>query len=102
MTRTFADLTPTKFLVLFAPLPATILYTTCAFAEQKWHFQEDITPEFCVSLSLLHRAYGCRVQETGHKTVGHTCVTDRDKVAAREVKVRILALRYSDDKKKKK
>lgn len=40
-----------------------------------------------MALSLLHRAYGCRVQETGHKTVGHTCVTDRDKVAAREVKV---------------
>eukprot|EP00903_Cladosiphon_okamuranus_P012104 g11358.t1 len=57
---------------------------------EKWHFQEDVTPEFCVSLSLLHRAYGCRVQETGHKTVGHTCVTDRDKVAAREVKGSLL------------
>ncbi|CAN0194229.1 unnamed protein product, partial [Hapterophycus canaliculatus] len=54
--------------------------------KQKWHYQEDISQEFCVALSLLHRAYGCRIQETGHKTVGHTCVTDRDKVAAKEVK----------------
>ncbi|CAN0171551.1 unnamed protein product [Ectocarpus sp. 6 AP-2014] len=57
---------------------------------EKWHYQEDISPEFCMALSLLHRAYGCRVQETGHKTVGHTCVTDRDKVAAREVKGSLL------------
>lgn len=49
-----------------------------------------------MALSLLHRAYGCRVQETGHKTVGHTCVTDRDKVAAREVKVREFVAFYQE------
>ncbi|CAM9872037.1 unnamed protein product, partial [Discosporangium mesarthrocarpum] len=57
---------------------------------ENWNYQEDISLEFCSAQALLHRSYGCRVQETGHKTVGHTCVTEKDRVAAQEVKGSLL------------
>lgn len=46
---------------------------------EPWTFAEDLSLSYAKSQSTIHECYGRRVQETGHKTVGHTCVTEEDK-----------------------
>jgi hypothetical protein len=47
---------------------------------EPWTFEEDISLEYARAQAVVHRAYGGRIQETGHKTQGHLCVTEEDKV----------------------
>eukprot|EP01035_Chromulina_nebulosa_P017950 gene17950-23577_t len=51
--------------------------------EDNWVYVEDLTLEFAFVQSLLFKIYGASIQETGHKTKGHVCVTDSDKERAR-------------------
>ncbi|CAM9861953.1 unnamed protein product [Chrysoparadoxa australica] len=57
---------------------------------EEWAFCDDISEAFVRAQSLLHRSYGCRVQETGHKTQGHLVVTDEDRIQAEQVKGSLL------------
>lgn len=48
---------------------------------EQWTYAEDITIDYAKAQALMHRAYGNKIQETGHKTQGHLCVTENDKVS---------------------
>ena len=50
-----------------------------ASVEDSVVFAEDISMEYALAQSVLFKVYGSTVQETGHKTKGHTCVTDMDR-----------------------
>ncbi|KAJ8605221.1 hypothetical protein CTAYLR_000465, partial [Chrysophaeum taylorii] len=52
---------------------------------EPWTFSEDLSLAYAKAQSTMHECYGRRVQETGHKTLGHTCVTEEDKRAACEI-----------------
>jgi hypothetical protein len=45
-------------------------------------FCEDISIDFAFAQSVLFKIYGSVVQETGHKTKGHICLTAEDKNSA--------------------
>jgi len=49
-----------------------------------WTYAEDLSLFYAKAQSTMHACYGGRIQETGHKTLGHTCVTEDDKRAANE------------------
>jgi hypothetical protein len=57
---------------------------------ENWTYCEDISIEYAYAQSLLVRAYGGKVLETGHKTVGHLCLTESDKAIAKELKGSLL------------
>jgi hypothetical protein len=42
-------------------------------------YVEDISLDFTFAQSVLFKVYGGAIQETGHKTRGHVCLTDEDK-----------------------
>ena len=52
--------------------------------DEPWTFAEDLSLAFAKAQSVLHDCYGGRTQETGHKTLGHVCVTDDDRRRATE------------------
>ncbi len=47
--------------------------------EENWDYCEEINVEYAYSQSVLFKIYGAVIQETGHKTRGHICLTDEDK-----------------------
>lgn len=51
---------------------------------EPWTFAEDLSLAYAKAQSTMHECYGRRIQETGHKTLGHTCVTEEDKRTACE------------------
>lgn len=53
-------------------------------------YAEDLSRQFARAQSVLHDCYGGRTQETGHKTLGHVCVTDDDKRRASETRGSLL------------
>lgn len=48
-----------------------------------WKFCEDISENFALSQSILFKAYGGIIQETGHKTRGHLALTENDRQMAK-------------------
>jgi Histone methylation protein DOT1 len=44
---------------------------------------EDITLEYAFAQSVLYKIYGEAVQETGHRTRGHNCLTNDDKASSK-------------------
>lgn len=50
---------------------------------ENWVYCENISLDYAFSQSVLYKAYGGIVQETGHKTKGHVCLTDDDKDTAK-------------------
>ena len=58
--------------------------------EDDWEFVEDISLQYTFAQSLLFKIYGNTVQETGHKTRGHTCLTEHDRVLALDTKGSLL------------
>ena len=50
---------------------------------EQWTYAEEVSIDFVVAQSRLHRAFGSKIQETGHKTSGHLCVTVRASCAER-------------------
>ena len=63
---------------------------TLAAVEDKWMYAEDISVDYAFAQSVLFKVYGSTVQETGHKTKGHTCVTDTDRDNAKNNKGSLL------------
>ena len=53
-------------------------------------FQEELTIDYAFAQSVLYKIYGTGVQETGHRTKGHTCLTDEDKDCTKVVKGSLL------------
>lgn len=51
--------------------------------DEQWIYCEDISLDFAFAQSVLFKTYGSSVQETGHKTKGHICLTDDDKESAK-------------------
>ena len=47
--------------------------------KENWVFAEDITSDYAYAQSMLFKIYGHLVQETGHKTRGHICLTSDDR-----------------------
>ena len=47
--------------------------------DENWDYCEEINSGYAFSQSVLFKIYGAVVQETGHKTRGHICLTDEDK-----------------------
>jgi hypothetical protein len=56
----------------------------------KWTFCEEITTEYAIAQSIMHRIYGNKIQETGHRTTGHLCVTDDDRKHANSTRGSLL------------
>lgn len=48
---------------------------------QDWIYIDDISLDYAFAQSVLFKIYGGYIQETGHKTKGHVCLTERDKEA---------------------
>ena len=48
-----------------------------------WVYAEDVSLDYSFAQSVLFKIYGGQVQETGHKTRGHACLTDGDKTNAK-------------------
>ena len=61
-----------------------------AVALKAWTYEEWITANYARAQSLMHQIYGHQVQETGHKTFGHSCVTEEDKAVAAASKASLL------------
>ncbi len=55
-----------------------------------WVYVEDISLDYAFAQSVLFKVFGYGVQETGHKTRGHTCLTDDDKFNAKFSKGSLL------------
>ncbi len=55
-----------------------------------WVYSEDISVEYAFAQSVLFKIYGNSVQETGHLTKGHVCLTDSDRSHAQHDKVSLL------------
>ena len=53
-------------------------------------FVENISLDYAFAQSVLFKVYGSAVQETGHKTKGHVCVTDLDRDNAKYNKGSLL------------
>eukprot|EP00596_Hydrurales_sp_CCMP1899_P000367 CAMPEP_0119046274 /NCGR_PEP_ID=MMETSP1177-20130426/45527_1 /TAXON_ID=2985 /ORGANISM="Ochromonas sp, Strain CCMP1899" /LENGTH=938 /DNA_ID=CAMNT_0007019197 /DNA_START=345 /DNA_END=3160 /DNA_ORIENTATION=+ len=47
--------------------------------EDKWIYCDKVSLNYAFAQSVLFKVYGSTVQETGHKTKGHVCLTDIDK-----------------------
>jgi len=53
-----------------------------------WVYEEDISIDFAFAQSVLFKIYGNVLQETGHLTMGHICLTRNDKATAVDKKGR--------------
>ena len=58
--------------------------------QTSWVYCEDISQDFAYSQSVLFKIFGENVQETGHKTKGHLCVTESDKEVGKSGKGSLL------------
>lgn len=57
---------------------------------EQWTYAEEVSVDFVIAQSRLHRSFGSKIQETGHKTSGHLCVTEEDRSMARDAKGSLL------------
>lgn len=58
--------------------------------EDCWVYAEDISLDYAFSQSVLFKLFSNSLQETGHLTKGHVCLTDGDKAAAQQMKISLL------------
>lgn len=56
----------------------------------KWAYCEEVSLEYASAQSTLHKVYGNKIQETGHRTEGHVCVRDEDRDVAKATKGSLL------------
>ena len=56
----------------------------------KWAYCEEITIDYARAQATLHKVYGCKIQETGHRTEGHVCVLEEDREVAKSTKGSLL------------
>ena len=55
--------------------------------DKPWVFSEEMTTDYVRAQSIVHRVYGNKIQETGHRTAGHLCLTEDDRDLARSMRV---------------
>lgn len=55
-----------------------------------WTYTEDLSLDYARAQAIMHEAYGYKIQETGHKTQGHLCVTDSDRALAEDAHSSLL------------
>lgn len=60
------------------------------FCQDNWVYAEDISLDYAYAQSILFKMYGNVVQETGHLTKGHICLSEADRVVAQHVKGSLL------------
>jgi hypothetical protein len=58
--------------------------------DDEWTFVEDISQHYAFAQSVLFKIYDSNVQETGHKTKGHTSLTNEDKNIVRSARGSLL------------
>uniref|UniRef100_A0A7S1U7X2 DOT1 domain-containing protein n=1 Tax=Phaeomonas parva TaxID=124430 RepID=A0A7S1U7X2_9STRA len=58
--------------------------------EEDWDYVEEVSEAHCFAQALLFIIYGSKIQETGHRTEGHVCVTSEDKAMAKRLGARLL------------
>ena len=58
--------------------------------KDNWVYCEDISADYAFAQSILFKIYGNSIQETGHLTRGHVCLTDSDRRNAVQVKSSLL------------
>lgn len=58
--------------------------------EESFAFVEEITVDYAFAQSVLFKIFGGIVQETGHKTKGHLCLTEDDKDYSKSSKGSLL------------
>ena len=58
--------------------------------EDDWIFVDDVSLEYAFAQSVLFKVYGTSIQETGHKTKGHVCLTEEDRKICQHVKGSLL------------
>ena len=59
-------------------------------ADENWVFAEDISTDYAFAQSVLFKLHGRTVQETGHKTKGHICLTKDDRESSKVGKGSLL------------
>jgi len=50
---------------------------------EEWTYVEDLSLDFAFTQSILFKVYDGTIQETGHKTRGHVCLTENDRENAK-------------------
>eukprot|EP01038_Epipyxis_sp_PR26KG_P011039 gene11039-14823_t len=58
--------------------------------EDSWVFVENISLDYTYAQSVLFKIYGNVIQETGHLTKGHVCLTEADRINAQYSKGSLL------------
>jgi hypothetical protein len=58
--------------------------------EDNWVFVDDVSLDYAFAQSVLFKIYGSVIQETGHKTRGHVCLTDEDRDLMQQTKGSLL------------
>lgn len=58
--------------------------------DENWVFAEDISTDYAFAQSVLFKLHGRTVQETGHKTKGHICLTKDDRESSKVGKGSLL------------
>ena len=71
-------------------LPAPASTPAWWYLQEDWVYCEDISLEFAFAQSVLFKIFGNSLQETGHLTRGHTCLTDADRLNAQYIRGSLL------------
>lgn len=58
--------------------------------QDNWVYVDDLSLDYAFAQSVLFKIFGSVVQETGHKTRGHMCLTEDDREGAGQVKGSLL------------
>jgi len=58
--------------------------------DENWVYAEDISTDYAFAQSVLFKLHGRTVQETGHKTKGHICLTKDDRDSSKVGKGSLL------------
>lgn len=58
--------------------------------EDDWVYVDDVSLDYAFAQSALFKVYGTSIQETGHKTKGHVCLTEEDRKIGQQMKGSLL------------
>lgn len=58
------------------------IYSTYS-SENPWNYSEEISLDYVFAQSCLYKIYGSNIQETGHLTQGHLCLSNKDEENAK-------------------
>jgi len=72
------------------PSPSPSPLSSLPSSSSPWTYTEDLSLDYARAQALMHQAYGNQIQETGHKTRGHLCVTDSDRALAHDAQSSLL------------